>query len=458
MNAIILSAVWGIVMMYAGIFLKQQSTLKYIAIAGTLVLIIANWLEFAGILYIPIDTKGLSSSSTFGLLFNTIALVSTLVYFLLSGTDIGKVNHNTAEYFALIFFILSGVAIISAFESLLMLFIGIEIISIPLYILAGSDKRNLKSNEASLKYFLMGAFSTGLMLMGIAFLYGATGTFSIAGLNAGLGEPTVLMTLGIVLLMVSMSFKASAAPFHFWTPDVYDGTPTVFTSFMATIVKSAVFIAFFRLFNGAFGKFHPQWQLIVAIITALTLIIGNITAVFQQSVKRMLSYSSIAQAGFMMLSLFALNNTAKEGLLLYVSAYSIATIGIFAVLIKMKDYTFEGFNGLAKQEPLIALALTIFLLSLAGIPLTAGFFSKYFLLAAAIKTKTMFWLIIVAVVCAAISITYYFRIIQAVYFKESEERVIAPVSNNFKVMLLLTAALILIIGIKPSLLLSLLFL
>lgn len=203
MNAIILSAVWGIVMMYSGIFLKQQSTLKYIAIAGTLVLIIANWLEFAGILYIPIDTKGLSSNSTFGLLFNTIALVSTLVYFLLSGSDIEKVNHNTAEYFALIFFILSGVAIISAFQSLLMLFIGIEIISIPLYILAGSDKRNLKSNEASLKYFLMGAFSTGLMLMGIAFLYGATGTFSIAGLNAGLGEPTVLMSLGIVLLMVA---------------------------------------------------------------------------------------------------------------------------------------------------------------------------------------------------------------------------------------------------------------
>lgn len=456
MNAIILSAVWGIVMMYSGIFLKQQSTLKYIAIVGTLVLIIANWLEFAGILYIPIDTKGLSSNSTFGLLFNTIALVSTLVYFLLSGSDIEKVNHNTAEYFALIFFILSGVAIISAFQSLLMLFIGIEIISIPLYILAGSDKRNLKSNEASLKYFLMGAFSTGLMLMGIAFLYGATGTFSIAGLNAGLGEPTVLMSLGIVLLMVAMSFKASAAPFHFWTPDVYDGSPTVFTSFMATIVKSAVFIAFFRLFDGAFGKFHPQWQLMVAIITALTLIIGNITAVFQQSVKRMLSYSSIAQAGFMMFSLFALNNTAKEGLLLYVSAYSIATIGIFAILVKMKDYTFEGFNGLAKQEPLIALALTIFLLSLAGIPLTAGFFSKYFLLAAAIKTKTMFWLIIVAVVCAAISISYYFRIIQAVYFKESEEPVIVPVSNNFKVMLLITAVLILIIGFKPSLLLSLL--
>lgn len=456
MNAIILSAVWGIVMMYAGVFLKQQSTLKYIAIGGTVLLILANWLEFAGILYIPIDTKGLSTTSTFGLLFNTIALVSTLFYFLLSGSEIEKINHYAAEYFALIFFILSGVAIIAAFQNLLMLFIGIEIISIPLYILAGSDKRNLKSNEASLKYFLMGAFSTGLMLMGIAFLYGATGTFFIAGLNAGLGEPSVLMILGMVLLMISMSFKASAAPFHFWTPDVYDGTPTVFTSFMATIVKSAVFIAFFRLFDGAFGKFHPHWQLLAAIITALTLIIGNITAVFQQSVKRMLSYSSIAQAGFMMLSLFALNNTAKEGLLLYVSAYSLATIGIFAVLVKMKDYTFEGFNGLAKQEPLVALALCIFLLSLAGIPLTAGFFSKYFLLIAAIKTKTMFWLIIVAVVCAAISVTYYFRVIQAMYFKESEQPALMPVTNGFKAMLVITAVIIMIIGIKPSLVLSLL--
>jgi NADH-quinone oxidoreductase subunit N len=262
--------------------------------------------------------------------------------------------------------------------------------------------------------------------------------------------------LGMVLLMISMSFKASAAPFHFWTPDVYDGTPTVFTSFMATIVKSAVFIAFFRLFDGAFGKFHPQWQLLVAIITALTLIIGNVTAVFQQSVKRMLSYSSIAQAGFMMLSLFALNNTAKEGLLLYVSAYSLATIGIFAVLVKMKDYSFEGFNGLAKQEPLVALALCIFLLSLAGIPLTAGFFSKYFLLAAAIKAKTMFWLIIVAVVCAAISVTYYFRVIQAMYFKESDQPALMPVTNGFKAMLVVTAVVIMLIGIKPSLLLSLL--
>src|SRR5687767_12143869 len=174
-----------------------------------------------------------------------------------------------------------------------------------------------------------------------------------------------------MMLLFAMSFKASVAPFHFWTPDVYDGAPTVFTSFMATIVKAAVFIAFIRLFDDAFGFRAKQWQLLVGVLTVATLFIGNITAVFQQSVKRMLAYSSIAQAGFMMLALYAMNADAKEGLILYTAAYTLATIGIFAVLVKKKDYTFDGFNGFAKQHPLLAATTTIFLLCLAGIPLTA---------------------------------------------------------------------------------------
>ena len=220
--------------------------------------------------------------------------------------------------------------------------------SIPLYILTGSDKRNLKGNEASLKYFLMGAFSTGIMLMGIAFIYGETalGSFYINTINLGTGNLPVMIAAGLVLLVVAMSFKVSAAPFHFWTPDVYDGAPTVFTSFMATIVKIAGFIAFIRLFQSSFGIMQQQWQTLIVIITAATLLIGNLTAVFQQSVKRMLAYSSIAQAGFMMFALFALNDTAKEGLILYAAAYSLASIGLFAVLVKMNDYTIEGFNGL----------------------------------------------------------------------------------------------------------------
>ncbi|HSF46300.1 MAG TPA: proton-conducting transporter membrane subunit, partial [Chitinophagaceae bacterium] len=215
MNAIILSAVWGIVMMYTGIVMKNKSSVKYVAVLGILLLIVANWLEFAGMPFFAIDTKGMLTFGTFGLLFNTVAFVCTLVYFLLSGSDVEQVGKNVSDYFALIFFVLCGVSIVSSFQSLLLLFIGIEIISIPLYILAGADKRNLKSNEASLKYFLMGSFSTGLMLMGITLLYGGTGTFYLAGMNLGGLAMTPIVALGIVLMMISMGFKASAAPFHF---------------------------------------------------------------------------------------------------------------------------------------------------------------------------------------------------------------------------------------------------
>ena len=233
-----------------------------------------------------------------------------------------------------------------------------------------------------------------------------------------------MIAAGLVLLLISMSFKVSAAPFHFWTPDVYDGAPTVFTSFMATIVKAAAFFAFVRLFENAFGSMHQQWQTLIVILIAATLLIGNLTAVFQQSVKRMLAYSSIAQAGFMLFSLFALSNLAKEGLVLYAAAYSLASIGIFAILIRMKDYTIDGFNGLGKQQPLLAVTATIFLLSLTGIPLTAGFQSKFYMLMAAVQNGQHIWLVIFAVLCAAISAYYYFRIIQAMFFKETTEEVV----------------------------------
>jgi NADH-quinone oxidoreductase subunit N len=456
MNAIIVSAIWGVVMMYSGIVLKQDRAIRLTAILGIVLLIVANWLEFAGVPFFQADTRGMLRFTTFGLVFNSVAFIATLIYFLLSGRDMEQVGKQVSDYYALIFFVLCGVSIVSAFQTLLLLFVGIEIISIPLYILAGSDKRNLKSNEASLKYFLMGSFSTGLMLMGIALLYGATGTFHVEGLNLGMAALTPMMGMGIVLLLVSMAFKASAAPFHFWTPDVYDGSPAVFTSFMATVVKAAVFIAFLRLFENAFGKIQGSWQLLVAVITALTLIIGNVTAVFQQSVKRMLAYSSIAQAGFMMLAIFALNATGKQGLILYTAAYSLATIGIFAVLLKLKDYTFDGFNGLARHEPVLALTTAVFLLSLAGIPLTAGFFSKYFMLVGAMKNGQMFWLVIVGILCAAISVYYYFRVIQSMYFRESAENPVMPVSRGFRAVLVINAVLLILLGVKPGLLLNLL--
>ena len=456
MNAIIITAIWGILMMFGGVFFKEKSTPKYWAIGGLIIAIIANCYELIMQKTVfTIDIKEMLVFNSFNLTFITVVLLCTLLLFLLNGSDIEKVGNNVSEYFALIFFVLCGVSIAATFNTLLTLFLGIEILSIPLYILTASDKRNLKSNEAALKYFLMGAFSTGILLMGIAFLYGgnsATPSFYINNLNIAQGKMPAMVAIGLVFVLIAMSFKVSAAPFHFWAPDVYDGAPTVFTSFMATIVKAAGFIAFIRLFAYSFGNVKGQWQMLIAIITASTLLIGNITAVFQQSVKRMLAYSSIAQAGFMLLSIFAINEFAKEGIILYTAAYSIATIGLFAILIKMNDYTIDGFNGLAKQQPVLAFTATIFLLSLTGVPLTAGFQAKLYMLIAAVKDGSQNWLVILAVLCAAISAYYYFKIIQAIYFKETTSTANNSwdISSAFKILLIITAMLIIVLGLFPT--------
>ncbi len=452
MNAIIFSATWGVLMMFSGIFISKPAVIRNLAITGAALLLLVNVADSGHTHFFHVDVKGMLVFDSFGLLFNSIAFTAVLVYFILGAKDIEEVGVNVGEYFALIFFVLCGVSIASSFNSLLMLFLSIEIISIPLYILTGSDKRNLKGTEASLKYFLMGAFSTGIMLMGIALIYGATGSFSLGNMSVQLEGFAPVMMAGLLLLLIAMSFKVSAAPFHFWTPDVYDGAPTIFTSFMATIVKAAVFIAFVRLFDAAYGSSLVKWRLTIAFIVAATLFVGNITAVFQQSVKRMLAYSSIAQAGFMLFALFGYSSYSKEGIILYAAAYSLATIGIFAILIKMKDYTFDGYNGLGKSQPLLAATNTVFLFSLAGIPLTAGFFAKYYMLVAAINNGAYLWLVIFAVLCAAVSVYYYFRVIQAMYFKAGDGQV-KEVSPVFKLVLALVAAIVILLGVYPQLLL-----
>ena len=458
MNAIIFSAVFGVLLMFSSFLFQNKSTQRNIAIVAIVLLLLANFAEQFGIWRIQVNNHGMLHFSSFGLLFNSIAIGITGLYFLLSGKDIEAIDSGSpADYYALIFFILCGVAVSTAYNSLLMLFIGIEIISIPLYILTGSDKRNLKSNEAALKYFLMGSFSTGIMLMGITLIYGAKATFNIDQITEMVHPGReAWFNAGLLLLLISLAFKVSAAPFHFWTPDVYDGAPTVFTSFMATIVKAAVFIAFIRLYATVFSASKYDWRLILSIIVAATLFIGNITAIFQQSVKRMLAYSSIAQAGFMLFALYAYNGISKEGLILYTFGYSVATVGIFAVLGRMKDYTFEGFNGLARTQPVLAATTSIFLLSLAGIPLTIGFFSKYYMLAAAVKNGGHLWLVFFAILCAVVSVYYYFRVIQSMYFKtgDADTPFVTPL---FKWTLVAMAAIVILLGLFPNLLLQYLY-
>lgn len=460
MNAIIFSAVFGILCMFSGAYAAKPSVPKMLAIFGISVLLIVNGLElYTGRPLIDFNATQQFRFTNSNLIFLEVLFAATLFYFLLNGKDIARVGREVGEYYALIFFILCGATICCTFNTLLMLFLGIEIMSIPQYILTGSEKRNLKGNEAALKYFLMGSFSTGILLMGVAFIYGGNpqGTFYIQNMTPMAGVLPVMMVVGLVFILVALAFKVSAAPFHFWTPDVYDGAPTVFTGFMSTVVKVAGFYAFLRLFMNAFGLMLHQWQILLVLMIILTLLAGNITAVFQQSVKRMMAYSSIAQAGFMLFAVFAINDKAQEGLLIYAAAYCLASIGFFSILSKMNDYTIEGFNGLGKTHPGIALCAAIFLLSLTGIPLTAGFQAKFYMLMAAADYPKFMWLLIIAVLFAAVSAYYYFRVIQAMYFKSPvEEDNIEPgyLSGGYKTVLYIVAAIIIILGIYPDLLID----
>lgn len=457
MNAIIAAAIAGIVLMLSGVMVKNRQTVTILATVLMTVLLGINIYE---VLSPKADTlqvfyHDMLVFDKFTLWFNLLMTACTLLFFLLLGKEIQRTGIHVGEYYALITFILLGIYLMAGYNNLLMLFLGIEIISIPQYILAGSDKKNLKSSEASLKYLLMGAFSTGILLMGIAMLYGSTASFDINGFKTLFSNDLNPLALaGILFLIIAFSFKVSAVPMHLWTPDVYDGAPTPFTAFMATIVKSGAFLGFLRLFHISFGSLSEHWVIVVAVITAATLLVGNITAVFQQSVKRMLAYSSISQAGFMLFAVMSVQALSWKALTLYAVAYSIATIGIFSVLVKMKDYTYDGFNGLARKEPALAFFATVFLLSLTGIPLTGGFMAKYFVLLATVQQGHLFWLVIFALLMAAVSAFYYFRVIIAMYFKTGDPQLASPVSGYDRFFIGLTAFLVLLAGIFPYLFLQ----
>ncbi len=458
MNTIIIAALFGVVMMFTGLLTKKSATIQWVAILGSVLLFATSIYDY-NICITNTDYESMVVFSKSSLWFNILISFCTMMYIFIFHHHIARVGRHDAEYFALLFFIMCGIYLLSSFSNLLTLFIGIEILSIPQYILAGSDKKNLKSNESSLKYFLMGAFSTGILLMGITLIYGATGSFNINSTQflqvfTSDANVNILAILGILLVVISFGFKVSAAPMHLWTPDVYDGTPTPITPFMATIVKVSVFMAFIKLFHGSFGHIAIHWKLMIASMILLTLVVGNITAVYQQSVKRMMAYSSIAQAGFMLFAIFAINDTAMQGLYIYSIAYTLASFGVFAMLLYVQDYTFEGFYGLAKKEPVLAFTGTICLLSLAGIPLTGGFFAKYYVLSATMQQGTMLWLIVIAVLLAAVGVFYYFKVIQSIYFKEGNIEKTLHITQTQKAVLIINAIIIIILGICPSIIMK----
>jgi NADH-quinone oxidoreductase subunit N len=463
MKPLIATAVFAILMMFAALYAKEKRSLSNFAAILMLGLVGLNvWelVDYANLMQAseadPLLFNKMLRVDNYALWFNVLMTSASLVYVVLFRTSIEAVGRHVGEYYALHFFILCGIFLVSSYNNLLILFLGIEIMSIPQYVLAGADKRNMKSSEASLKYFLMGAFSTGFLLMGIVLLYGAMGTFEMGNFNFyKTGSLSIMGVLGVLFMLVAVGFKVSAAPMHFWTPDVYDGAPTPFTAFMASIVKVSIFLGMMRLFMEGFSSMDVYWRvMVIGVLTVLTLIIGNITAVYQQSVKRMLAYSSIAQAGFMLFVVIGGDVLAMKGMVLYAVAYTLATLGIFSVLVKLKDYTYDGFNGLAKKNPFMAFVAAISLMSLAGIPLTAGFFAKWYVLASAIKLDGAFWLVVFALVMAAVSVYYYFKVIIAMYFKTGDPEFVSEVTVVEKVFMAIVVTGIVLWGIMPEMLLS----
>ena len=388
--------------------------------------------------------------------FTGLLIVITLLWFIIS-PDFFHEPSSRSDHFALIIFALIGGQVLTSYNNLLMLFLGIEILSIPLYILAGSNKSDLSSNEASLKYFLMGAFATGFLLFGIALIYGVSGSFNLQAI-AQSTTMSPMMIAGITLMIVGLAFKVSAVPFHFWTPDVYTGSPTVIAAFMSTVVKTAAFAGFFRLFNSCFSTSSAIWSNTIWFLSAFTILLGNITAVYQTNFKRMLAYSSIAHAGYMLLAILAMNKYAPGAILFYATAYSISSITSFAILLVVSRITtndsVKSFDGLAKRNPLLALATVFSMLSLAGIPPMAGFFAKYYIFTAAVQQHYT-GLVIIAVLGSLIGIFYYFRIIFSL-FKSENEGVVFIMNPIFKSILIVTSAATLLLGIMPQLIAGLL--
>lgn len=464
MFPIVLLSVFGIVLLFLG-FLKSKAillpaTLLFLLIAGA-----ANFLDWNKT-YLYFGDMLRTDNLT--MVFTAIILGSAFLVVALSGSFMENEEAQPAEYYGLIMFALVGAVMMVGFQNLIMLFVGVEILSVAMYVLTGSDKRNLRSNEAALKYFLMGAFTTGIMLFGMALLYGATGSFTLAGIAAYAVNPqlglSLLLYVGLLMLLIGLLFKVSAAPFHFWTPDVYDGAPTVFTAFMSTVVKTAGFAALFRLLSISFVGVYEFWWVIMAVITAITLVIGNVTAVYQNSFKRMMAYSSISHAGYLLIGLASLGAQTKQAIVFYSLAYSVATISAFGVLLLVAQQrgtqtisregatgeSFDSFNGLARQNPLLGFAMAVSMLSLAGIPLTAGFWGKFYMFSTAVE-RGQIWLLVVAVLMSAIGIYYYFRVIIAMYFRDGMVEPIR-VAPFYRYVLLAATILTIGLGIAPGLL------
>jgi NADH-quinone oxidoreductase subunit N len=392
--------------------------------------------------------------------FEIVILIATAVTIGMSLDYAADEGLAGAEYYSLILFAALGMMLMAAAGDLIIIFLGLETMSIAVYALVGFLRRDARSSEAALKYFLLGAFSTGFLLYGIALVYGATGTIRLGPvgtvLATGMASNPILL-LGLGMLLIGFGFKVAAVPFHMWTPDAYEGAPTPVTAFMAVGVKVAAFAGFLRIFLVHLGPISAQWSEVLWVLAVLTMTVGNLIALVQSNIKRMLAYSAIAHAGYVILGMAAASSHQAGGAILYyLLGYSFTTLGAFAIVIALERHgeardQISDFRGLAGTHPGLAAAMALFMLSLAGVPPLAGFVGKFYLFSAALNAGLV-WLVIIAALNSAVSVYYYTRVIVEMYAREGNEVEVKRISARPALLLSIAAGLAgtVLIGLFPQ--------
>ena len=397
----------------------------------------------------------------FSLFFNIVFLVSTILVALISMSYLGKDDRKQGPYYLLILLATLGMMLMAAGNELIIVFLGLELMSLSLYVLASYFRDNPASSEAGMKYLLLGAFASAFFLYGIALIYGGAGTTSIPAIAEAIttANKSPLLLAGMFLLIVGFGFKVAIVPFHQWAPDVYEGAPTTIAAFISAGPKAAGFAAFLRIFMEALPNLQVEWSGVVIVLAMLTMTVGNVIAIAQTNIKRMLAYSSIAHAGYVLIGLAAANNDGISSAMLYLLVYCVMNIGAFGAVILAKTEDGESlmisdYAGLGLRKPLLAMFMTIMLLSLAGFPPTAGFVGKFYIFKSAVQAGHI-WLVIVGAINTAISAFYYLRVVVTMYMREPEEELsFASYPGTLVVGLVLAAIGVLLIGILPSLMLN----
>ncbi len=457
-SPLLIVVAWSLVLMLVDLALprERKSWVGWLSLLGygaALVQSVALWGTEWGV-FVPRDGTPMLLVDNYSTFLNVIFLLTGALSVLFSLYYLPRAGLNRGEFYYLMMFSISGMMLMGMANDLILVFLALELLSIPLYVLSGFARPRPDSEESAMKYFLLGAFASGFLVFGVALIYGSTGSTALPEIVANIGQSGVLGAAGAALVLVGLGFKVAVVPFHMWTPDVYEGAPTAVTAFMSVGAKVGGFAAMIRVFVAALPELSDIWIPAMAILAALTMIIGNVVALSQRNIKRMLGYSSIAHAGYILMAVAASVDSANgiSSALFYMLAYLFTNLGAFAIIMAVERQEGEGvllddYKGLARRSPWMALALAYFMLSLTGVPPTGGFSGKFFVFQATLEAGLV-WLAIVGVVTSVISGYFYLRVVYYAFMFDGDGEAVSQPALNAVVAITVLATVLL--GILPG--------